>query len=77
MNNRKIALEFIRSFCSGDVGSLVPLLAGGLRFSGPFYQFNSAEGYLEALRDGPLETCGYRLLSVTESGDNVSVFYDY
>ncbi len=77
MNNREAALEFVRSFCAGDVDALAPLLTEDLRFSGPFYQFSSAGEYLDVLKSGPLEPSGYRLISVTDSGDSVSVYYDY
>ena len=67
MNNREIALEFLKCFCAGDVNSLDPLLAEDLQFNGPLYQFGSKDAYLDSLKDGPLEKCGYRILSVTES----------
>lgn len=75
--NRDVALQFLSSFCAGDVNALAPLLTEDLRFSGPFYQFNSSESYLEVLRDGPLEPSGYRLISVTDGENRVSVYYDY
>ena len=77
MNHREASLEFVRAFCGGDVDALAPLLADDLRFTGPFYQFGSAEEYLAILRDGSLEPNGYRLISVTENEDSVSVYYDY
>lgn len=72
-----MAIEFVRGFCAGDVEALVPLLAEDFRFSGPFFQFNSADAYLDTLRSDPLEAGGYKLLSVTENVDNVSIYYDY
>ena len=77
MNNREAALDFVKAFCAAEVDALAPLLADSLRFSGPFYQFNSAEAYLDVLRDGPLEPSSYRLISVTDGEDRVSVYYDY
>ena len=77
MNNRETTLEFVRAFCAGDVAALALLLAEDLRFSGPFYQFSSAEEYLKVLRDGQVEPSGYKLISVTEGDDSVSVYYDY
>ena len=77
MNNREAALQFVRSFCAGDVDALAPLLAEDLRFRGPLYQFRSAETYLNVLKSGPLEPSGHRLISVTENEDSVSVYYDY
>ena len=77
MNNRDVAIEFVKHFCAGEINDLVPLLAAELQFTGPFYQFGSADAYLDSLRNGPPEQCGYRLISVTEGADSVSIYYDY
>ena len=77
MNNREVAMEFIRCFCAGDIEGLAPLLAGDLQFKGPFHQFHSSASYLESLRSDSPEESGYRVLSVTEGDDVVSVFWDY
>jgi hypothetical protein len=77
MNNRDVAMEFLRCFCAGDINGLVPLLAEDLQFKGPFYQFSSSDAYLDSLKNDPPEKCGYRVFSVMESGDSVSIYYDY
>jgi ketosteroid isomerase-like protein len=77
MSNREVAMNFLRRFCAGDVDGLALLLAEDLQFAGPFHQFNSRADYLDVLRQDPPETGGYRVLSVTESGDSVSIFYDH
>lgn len=77
MNNREVALDYIRHFCDGDVEGLKPLLADKLRFNGTFHSYNSAEEYLEGLREDPPEKCQYCILSITENSDSVAVFYDY
>ena len=77
MNNREMALDYLSRFCTGDVDGLAPLLAQKLQFKGPLFQFSSKNAYLRSLRDGPLAGCGYRVLSVTESDDSVSIYYDY
>ena len=77
MNNRDMAMEFVKCFCAGDADALVPLLSADLRFHGPFYNFGSADAYLASLKNDPLEQCGYRVLSITESEDSVSIYYDY
>ena len=77
MNNREIALEFPRSFCAGDVNGLYPILAEDLQFKGPFYSFSSRDAYLESFKYEPPEKCSYQVLSVTESDDGVSIYYDY
>jgi len=77
MNNRDVAVEFVKCFCAGDVDALVPLLTPELKFKGPFYEFGSADAYLDSLRNDPPEQCGYRVISVTEDADSVSIYYDY
>lgn len=77
MENRDIAMEFLRRFCAGDIEGLAPLMAEDLRFNGPLRQFRSRDAYLDSLRGDPPEPCGYRVLSVTEGGDHVSIYYEY
>ena len=69
--------RFLQAFCEGDVDGLESLLAEDLQFSGPFHHFGSRFAYLESLRGDPPEKCRFRVLSITESGDDVCVFYDY
>jgi ketosteroid isomerase-like protein len=77
MRHREQALEFVRRFAAGDVDGLEPLLAEDLQLAGPYLQINSRADYLTALRSEPPERCGVRVLSVTDDGDTVAVFYDY
>lgn len=77
MTNRQVAIEFLRCFCAGDLDGLASLLADDLQFNGPFHQFRSRAAYLDSLKKDPPEQCGYRVLSVTEGDDSVSVYYSY
>ena len=77
MNNREVAMEFLRCFCSGDVAGLARLLADDLQFKGPYHQFRSSSAYLESLRSDPPEKTSYRVLSVTQGDDSVSIYWDY
>jgi len=77
MANRELAMEFLRCFCAGDVNGLAALLADDLQFKGPFHEFKSSEAYVDTLKTDPPGKCGCLVLSVTENGDNVSVYYDY
>ncbi|MEN8166176.1 MAG: nuclear transport factor 2 family protein [Pseudomonadota bacterium] len=77
MTNREIARAYLRCFCEGDVGGLAPLLAPDLSFTGTTHTYHSAEAYLRSLRADPPEKCACRLLSLTEDGDSVAVFYEY
>ena len=77
MTRRDIAVEFIERFCSADVSGLKELLAPDLKFRGPWFQFDSAQDYLESLSNDSFEKCQYRLISVTENDDQVVTIYDY
>lgn len=77
MTRRDTVLQFLKCFSDADVDGLEPLLTEDLRFSGPFYDFESRYAYIQGLKDDPPEPCRHRVLSLTESGDDVCVFYDY
>lgn len=77
MTPKDLALAYIERFCAGDVQALGELLCEKLRFTGPFLQVDSHAEYLASLADGPPEPAGYEILSVTEDGDEVSVFWEY
>lgn len=77
MTRRETVMDFLRCFCGSDIDALEPLLAEDLQFSGPFHHFGSRYAYIQSLRDDPPEKCGYRIISLAESGDDVCVFYDY
>ncbi len=77
MKQRDTALAFVERFCAGDIGGLHPLLTADVHVEGPLHQSESRAGYLESLRRDPPQACGYRILSITESEDAVSVYYRY
>ena len=77
MNKQELAIEFVKRFCTGDVDGLAPLLADDLQLEGPLFQFRSSGDYLDSLRKDPPVNGDYRLLSVTDSDDHVSIFYEY
>ena len=77
MNNRDVAIEFVKCFCAGEVKALVPLLAADFKLNGPLYHFNSADAYLNSLENDPPDRCGHRVLSITENADSVSIYYVY
>jgi hypothetical protein len=77
MTNQEVVLAYIRRFCVGDIDGMEPLIAPDLRFDGTFHQYLSRAAYLDSLRNDPPEKCGYEVISLTEGGDNVAVFYNY
>ena len=77
MDRVEIAKEFIKRFCRGDVEGLEELLHEALRFQGPLFRFNSRSDYLESLRRDPPKKSQFRVLSVTENEEEVSIYYEY
>ena len=77
MTKIEIAKEFVDRFCSGDLEGLMELLQEDLYFHGPLFKFSSRNGYLESLRNDPPKSCKYKILSVTENSEEVSIYYDY
>ena len=77
MTPKNLAMAYIERFCAGDVKGLEELLNEQLRFTGPFLQAESKDAYLEGLTNGPPEPAEFRIMSVTESGKEVSIFWEY
>jgi hypothetical protein len=77
VNRKDQALEFVRCFAAGDIAGLEALLAEDLRLTGPYLQVESRAAYIDALRRDPPEASDARVLSVTDGGDTVAVFYEY
>ena len=77
MTNRDLALEYLHCFCDGDIDGIEPLLADELMFVGPSHTYNSTAEYIDSLRADPPENSQYDIISVTQSDDNVALFYIY
>ncbi len=60
MNNREVAMEYLRCFCAGDINGLAPLFASDLQFRGTLHQYGSSKEYLKNLKNDPPERCSYR-----------------
>lgn len=77
MTRAEIAKEFVDRFCSGNLEGLGELLQEDLHFQGPLFQFDSRNDYLECLHNDPPKSSDYKILSITENSDDVSIFYEY
>jgi len=77
MNNRELALSYLRCFCAGDIDALESLLAPDLDFAGPLHRFDSRDAYIASLRRVPPGRCEYQVISLTERADEVAIFYEY
>ncbi len=77
MNNREIAIEYIKCFCAGETQGIESLFASDLNFVGTFNTYHSASEYLDSLRNDPPEKCKFNILSITEDENSVAIFYEY
>ena len=73
----EIAKEFISRFTTGNIEGLEELLQEDLYFKGPLLKCNTRTDYLDSLRDNPPNSSEFKILSVIESDDEVSIFYEY
>lgn len=73
-----IALQYMDIFFSGrDLDRLYDILADDVKFSGPFYKFESARDYIESVQLDPPAECQYTLVQVFENGPFVNVIYEF
>jgi hypothetical protein len=77
LGSRERALAFVQRFAAGDVDGLASLLAEDVRVVGPQLDVVSRANYLAALQGDPPQPAAARILSVTDEGGTVAVFWDY
>ena len=78
MTPRDLALRYMEIFFSGrDFKRLYETLADDMQFSGPLYQFDSAQAYIESLHSNPPVGCTYELLHIFEKGSWVNLIYEF
>ncbi len=77
MANRDVALAFVRAFCSGDIPAIEELLADNFSLTGPLGSFDSRHEYISCLKSDPPVQGSYEIISVLESPDCVSIYYNY
>lgn len=78
MSPLKIALTYMEIFFSGkNMERLYDILADDLIFEGPFYQFHSAQEYIDSLVSAPPIDCEYKLLKSFANGNSVNLLYTF
>ena len=77
MTNRETAIEYLDRFSAADIEGIASLLAEEFSFSGPLYEFSTKIAYLDCLRSDPPTECDLKVVSITESNDEVAIFYEY
>lgn len=74
----ELALKYLDTVFSGqDPEALNPLFDRDLLFEGPFYRFNSAHEYIDALKKDPPVGFEYDLINAYESGETVCLIYQF
>ena len=64
-------------FDKGDLNELANVLAENLYFSGPFYEFHSADAYIDALKSGPPRDFQYEMIGAYEDGTTACLMYQF
>jgi len=79
MGPRELALRYLDVFVGREpIETMLDLLhASDFRFAGPFFEFDSAEAYVRALRDDPALDCSYEPITVLEQGTEACVLYEF
>ena len=73
-----IALRYMEVFFSGtNMDALRPLLADDFRFEGPFYTYDSADDYINALKADPPEDFAYTLINAYEGPSSVCLVFEF
>ena len=78
MSPKPLALKYMNIFYSNaDIDALRPILAENLRFEGPFYQFDTAEAYLNSLRDDSRDGLAYQLIKSFSGESSACLIYRF
>lgn len=78
MTPLNLALKYMEAvFNNGNIDELKEILADDLRFSGPFYEFNSAIEYIDFLNADPPVGFRYELIESFENETSVCLVYQF
>jgi len=77
MTNKDVAVLFVQNFCESKIDLLGPLLTETFRLSGPFFECQSREEYLQKLKEHPPEEAIFNIINCFEDGEQVCLVYDY
>ena len=78
MTPLELTLKYMASFYGDAPLELMEsLLAEDLVFKGPFFEFNSAEAYIESLKKDPPRDVKYKILQTYEKENSVCLIYQF
>lgn len=72
-----LAQHYVRAFCAGDIAHMATLLADDFAIQGPLYRFDSAQAFLDRLRELNAPRADHELLSLHGDANQASVFFRY
>ena len=64
-------------FSGGDVEELYHILSQDCTFRGPFYEFDSAEDYINSLKSDPPQNVAYEILKSFEDVSSACLIYRF
>ncbi len=64
-------------FTSGKLDELHDILAHDLKFSGPFYNFNTADSYKKSMREAPPKEFEYEIIKSYEDNSSACLLYNF
>jgi len=78
MNNLETAKQYMEIFYSGkNLNRLRNLFCDKLYFEGPFFQFTSANDYINSLEVSPPVNFKYKILHCYEDKNSVCLIYSF
>ena len=78
MKAAELALKYLEVFFSGEnLDELKSLLADNFSFTGPFYQFSSADGYINSLQADPPKGMKYEIIKLFEDKNSACIIYQF
>jgi hypothetical protein len=64
-------------FKTGDLEALRKIFSDDLKFSGPFYNFDSADDYVNALRNNPPKNFKYKIIKSYFDNHSSCLIYEF
>jgi len=62
---------------SGDFDSLYDIFSTDLTFTGPLYQFDNAQAYINSLMESPPINCDFEIIEEYFNGNSVCLIYNF
>ncbi len=76
MKRIELARKYLKVFFETQgLDELYDLFTDKLDFQGPFLQSNTAEEYIDSLKESPWESCNYEIVEEYENADSVCITY--